>query len=243
MARQHEVREDDRNRAAQLSAGDTPGARGTYMAVTHMRPLRLIGLAACLTCLTSASAVAQNAPVRLAVSSAPSAEPALDSAIAQLGEFLQRYPNSPLRPNALFQLGELLVRRADDQFAATQRAGGADTTRSDAPLRANYDEAISRYEELLNRYPNFDQIDAAAYTLGTLYTTYQRHADAVRVFEIVAAKDTSRFQAEALFRLGDAYFELAAKQRGEPRRLTFAKAASAYEKATQRAPKNRDIYF
>src|SRR5690349_20021502 len=48
--------------------------------------------------------------------------PAADSAIDRLEDFLPSYQNSPLRPNALFRLGELLVRRADEEFAQQQRA-------------------------------------------------------------------------------------------------------------------------
>jgi TolA-binding protein len=162
-----------------------------------------------------------------------------DSAIVQLQAFLQRYPNSTLRPRALFQLGELLVKRAEEEFERTQRAN----TSGDVPIRPAYGPAIQRYEELVTRFPNFEQIDAAAYTLGTLYFTEQRYPDAARMFEVVAARDTSRFRPEALFRLGDSYFEIAAQQRGEQRRATFARAATAYERAVAQAPKNGDIYF
>ena len=182
---------------------------------------------------------------------------AADSAITRLEAFLQRYPDSALRPNALFQLGELLVRRADEQFAEQQRAGTQTTaptdtsararsggaTAGDAPIHPDYSAAISRYEELVRRYPNFEKIDAAAYTLGTLYSFERRHSDAARMFELVAGRDSSRYQGESLFRLGDAYFELAAAQRGDVRRATFAKAAAAYERATTKAPPQGDIYF
>ena len=179
---------------------------------------------------------------------------AADTAIDQLEDFLREYPDSPLRPNALLQLGELLVRRADEQFAAQQRVGvsttdtataAAATTpgRSDQPARADYSAAISRYEELVRRYPNFEKVDAAAYTLGTLYASNQRYADAARMFTIVAARDTSRFAPEALFRLGDAQFELAARERGDARRAAFARAATAYEQAVARSPQQGDIYF
>src|SRR5690349_17174695 len=176
--------------------------------------------------------------------------PAADSAIDRLEDFLQEYPDSPLRPNALFQVGELLVRRADERFAASQRAStptagdtSAATPASEAPIRADYGPAIARYEELVRRYPTFERIDAAAYTLGTLYASSQRWGDAARMFEMVAGRDSSRFQGEALFRLGDAYFEQASRERGDARRANFAKAASAYERATSRAPAQGDIYF
>ena len=182
------------------------------------------------------SGITRTAEGRTSGARSAAATVAADSAIVQLQNFLSRYPNSALRPNALFQLGELLVQRADEEFEAGQRAGGN-------VARPSYEPAIARYEELVRRYPNFEKIDAAAYTLGTLYTTVQRYPDAARMFEIVAGKDTSRFRAEALFRLGDAYFEIAAKQRGDERRASFARAASAYERAVAQAPKSGDIYF
>ena len=228
--------------------------------MTRYLTTRLLTRAAFLPAalLWAPAAAAQLAASR-GVAAAPMARAAaapMDSAIGQLEAFLQRYPNSPLRPNALFQLGELLVRRADERFAEQQRAGGgaavADTTAVTRPAgatgssvaaRPDYGPAIARYEELVNRYPNFAQRDAAAYTLGTLYTQNQRFADAARMFEIVAAEDSSRFQNEAYFRLGDALFEVASGQRGEARRASFARAASAYERAVQRSPGQGDIYF
>jgi tetratricopeptide (TPR) repeat protein len=210
--------------------------------------IRTLALLAGLAPLTAAAQATPAAPTRVAESRgaiASAADAPRDSAIARLEEFLGDYPNSPLRPSALLQLGELLVREADEAFANAQRAaGGGDTTRaSDAPIRPNYGPAIARYEELVRRFPNFDRIDAAAYTLGTLYAGEQRYADAARVFEMVVANDSSRFRPEAFFRLGDARFELAAKARGEQRRALFARAAEAYEQSTAIAPRDGDIYF
>jgi len=160
-----------------------------------------------------------------------------DTAITRLGQFLSQYPQSPLRPRALFQLAELLVRRADERFAQSQRSGAT----SDSAARPDYSEAIARYEEIAATYPTFERRDAVAYTLGTLYAQQQRYSDAVRVFETVP--DSSSFRSEALFRLGDAYFELAAVERGDARRAGFARAATAYERAVASAPRDGDIYF
>ena len=181
--------------------------------------------------------VSSGGEVALAAYNAPVG----DTAIARLERFLTQYPQSSLRPRALFQLGELLVRRADERFAEGQRAGGvaSDTARPD------YGAATARYEELVKSYPAFDRRDAAAYTLGTLYAQQQRYEDAARAFESVAesAPDSLPLKSEALFRLGDAYFEMASAERGEPRRSGFARAASAYERATAAAAPNGDIYF
>ena len=197
--------------------------------------------------LLAQTASAQTTPVQVASVSAPSVTPARDSAIRKLESFLTKYPNSPLRPEALLQLGELLVQESDERFAETQRAvarAAVDTTgRSDAPSRPDYSKAIRVYEELVTRFPKFEKVPAAAYTLGTLYMQNQRYADAARVFRMVTDADSSTFKAEAFFRLGDAYFELAARESGTARREGFARAAQAYEQATQNTPVGSDIYF
>jgi TolA-binding protein len=167
----------------------------------------------------------------------PLEDPAQTVAIERLSVFLDRYPQSRLRANALFELGELLVRRADEAFAAAQRAGGGG---ADHPA---YGAAIARYEELVRLHPDFERLDAAAYTLGTLYFTEGRYADAAKMFELVTGKDDSPLRGEAFFRLGDARFEIASRLRGEPRRAMFARAAEAYEQATRTAPAGGDIYF
>src|SRR5688500_5740187 len=214
-----------------------------------MQRFRLIALAALSVPALLAAQTSTSTPV-VAVSTASrpamnlAADALRDTAVAQLEQFLAKYPDSPLRPRALLQLGELLVIEADERFAESQRASAGDSiSGSDTPVRPNYAPAIARYEELVRRYPQFEQIDAAAYTLGTLYAITQRHADAARMFETVAADTGSRFGGEALFRLGDAHFELAASERGAARRTQFARAATAYERAVKAAPPNGDIYF
>ena len=212
-----------------------------------MIKLSLFRYLAGIALVASAPLLAQTPPVQLTSAAAPSAVPARDSAISRLETFLTRYPNSPLRPEALLQLGELLVQEADERFAETQRAAAraaVDTTGgSENPARPDYTAAIRRYEELVTRYPQFEKVPAAAYTLGTLYMQNQRYADAARVFRMVTEGDSSRFQAESYFRLGDAYFELAARQSGTERRAGFARAAEAYERATALSPNSGDIYF
>ncbi len=180
----------------------------------------------------AAAAVTSGGEVALSAYNAPAG----DTAIMRLERFLTQYPQSTLRPRALLQLGELLVRRADERFAASQRAG------SDTSARPDYRDAIARYQELLSSYPNFDRRDAVAYTLGTLYSQQQRYPDAIKAFEALAS-DSSNFKSEALFRLGDSYFEVAATERGDARRADFVRAAAAYERAASAAPKDGDIYF
>ena len=200
--------------------------------------------------LVAAPLAAQRPSMRVVSSEGGevAAVPVVDTAITHLQTFLSQYPTSALRPNALFELGELQVRKADANFAAEQRA----TTPTDtahpsaaatASIKPDYSAAIATYEQLVTQYPSFDHIDAAAYTLGTLYASDQRYADAARMFQLVAAKDSSTFRPEALFRLGDADFEIASRLSGDARRTEFAQAANAYEQATAVAPAQGDIYF
>ncbi len=172
--------------------------------------------------------------------------PPMDSAVGALERVIQRYPNSPALPGALYELGELLVRRADDRFAAAQRAAAGDTSRAARaalPAHPDYSAAIARYEELVQHYPTFSQLDGAAYTLGTLYGAAERYADAATMFERVANTSDSPLRAESWFRLGDARFELASAARGEQRQAMFGKAAAAYEQAAAIAPTTSDIYY
>ena len=210
-----------------------------------MRALRILSAAIIAAPIVMS---AQATPARWVTAVRAADDAALDSAITKLEGFLSEYPASNVRPNALLQLGELLVRRADEQFSQSQRitpAAGTDSTVTarEGQIRPNYAPAIARYEELVRRYPTFDRIDAAAYTLGTLYTAELRYADAARMFQIVTTKDSSRFRGEAFFRLGDADFELASSQRGVARKTMFASAATAYEQATKSNAPDSDIYF
>ena len=194
---------------------------------------------------------AQTPQGRLATGAVRAVDPMRDSAITRLESFLRQYPESEGRAQALFQLGELLVRRADERFAVTQRSGAAagDTAgTSGVPFKPEYEEAIARYEELVTRHPDFARRAEAAYTLGTLYAGEQRYADAARMFEIVvrqdsAGADSAGILAPSYFRLGDARFEIAAAARGASRRAAFARAAEAYERAVQTADTSGDIYF
>lgn len=210
-----------------------------------MRALRILSAA-----IIAAPVIlsAQATPARWVSAVRAADDAAVDSAITKLEGFLEEYPNSNVRPNALLQLGELLVRRADEQFSESQRttsAPGSDSTvaQREGQIRPNYAPAIARYEELVRRYPTFDRIDAAAYTLGTLYTAELRYPDASRMFEMVTKQDSSRFRGEAFFRLGDALFEQASSQRGASRKTMFSRAATAYEQATKINPPDSDIYF
>ncbi|HEY9428008.1 MAG TPA: tetratricopeptide repeat protein [Gemmatimonadaceae bacterium] len=197
-------------------------------------------LLAALVAAVPAAARAQDTVYRAVASTTGADDPARRTAIDKLATFIARYPDSPLRANALYQLGELLVRRADDAFATAQRAGGANI-----PDQPDYSAAIARYEALVTGYPDFAHADAAAYTLGTLYASDQRFERAAAMFERVAELTGSTYRPEAFFRLGDARFEIASRQRGAARKASFVSAAKAYQSAAAAVdpPRSGDIYF
>ncbi|MBI3568643.1 MAG: tetratricopeptide repeat protein [Gemmatimonadetes bacterium] len=159
-----------------------------------------------------------------------------DAAISALTAVLARQPKSPLRARALLELGELLARKADAEYAAAQRAGGSGD-------HADYTAAMGRFDELLRDFPQDSEADAAAYTLGSLAYLSQKYDDAVKAFERILPMEQSRYRAEAYFKHGDAKFELATKGSGDARRALLAQAAQSYEKAIALSPKDGDIYY
>ncbi|MEA3246840.1 MAG: hypothetical protein U9Q74_11860, partial [Gemmatimonadota bacterium] len=161
-----------------------------------------------------------------------------DAAIAAATDALAAWPRSRLRPAVLQQAGELLSRRADAEYAAAQRAGGAS-----APERPDYGPAIARFDELVREFPGDPRADEAAYTMGTLAFASQRYDDAARAFALVEGSPGSPYRAEAYFRDGDGRFEQASKLAGDERRARFAEAARAYEQGIALAPAGGDIYF
>ncbi len=207
------VERDLRARAAGLAEGLKRGSEAAAFATANARFLRYV-----------AGGDAASAAWR-------------DSAISDLQDVLTRYPSSAGRASALYEVGELMVRRADAEFAASQRSGVAGS------IHPDYSAAIPRYEELVKDYPHYPQLDGAAYTLGTMYALNQRYADAARMFELVAGREGSPLRDEAFFRLGDARFELASGARGDERRALFAQAADAYARAAAAAPPGGDIYL
>ena len=104
--------------------------------------------------------------------------------------------------------------------------------------------AIARYEELVQHYPTFPQLDGAAYTLGTLYTVPSDTPDAAAMFERVA--NIAGFAAARRIVVPPGRRAVRAGERGPRRpsaRRLFGKAAAAYEQAAAIAPTTGDIYY
>ena len=201
-----------------------------------MRLLRLLS-AAIIAAPTILTAQATQARWVTAVRAADDA--ALDSAITKLEGFLEEYPNSNVRPNALLQLGELLVRRADEEFSESQRATAATTDSGAASregqIRPNYAPAIARYEELVRRFPTFSGIDAAAYTLGTLYRASSATPTRCAMFELVTAKDS---RTSAARRSSGSAMRTSSSRRScaaQPRKAMFVQRGDGVRAARRRS--------
>ncbi|MBM4194113.1 MAG: hypothetical protein FJ202_07020 [Gemmatimonadetes bacterium] len=168
---------------------------------------------------------------------APSAEVARrrDAALAAATEVVDANQGHALRPAVLYELGELLTRKADADFATAQRAGSN-------VERPDYGPAIARFDSLLTRYPTDPRVDAAAYTMGTLAFASARYDDAARAFGVVMANERSAFRAEGYFRDGDAKFEQAVKVGSTTRRAALVSAAASYARVIELAP-GGDLYF
>ncbi len=155
----------------------------------------------------------------------------------RLERFLQQYPQSAVRPRALMQLGELLVRRADERFAESQRSG------NDTTARPDYREAIARYQELLDGVPELrasrrrgvharDAVLAATATL-------RRREGLLDGGRATARRSRARRCSGSVTRTSRS------RRHSEARRVEPALPARrpAYERAAASAPKDGDIYF
>jgi tetratricopeptide (TPR) repeat protein len=103
--------------------------------------------------------------------------------------------------------------------------------------RPDLKAAIARYQN--DRLPEVQASRRGGVRSGRCYAG----SSVLRCDLLTVANDSSAFTSEALFRLGDSYFEIASTQRGAARRTSFARAAAAYERAAAAAPKDGDIYF
>ncbi len=96
---------------------------------------------------------------------------ALESAIAYFEAFLKKYPDSPpYTPDAMFRLAELYydisyLRYLDysDEYGLAQEEGRA----GDMPLpEKEFDRSIALFQDLVVRYPGYENVDGAYYLLG-----------------------------------------------------------------------------
>lgn len=98
-------------------------------------------------------------------------EAALKDAIQYFKRFLKKYPNSPpYTPDAMFRLAELYyddsyiryIKNLDKYGEAADRGQAGNMSLPDK----EFDKSIALFEDLVRRYPDYENIDGAYYLLG-----------------------------------------------------------------------------
>jgi cellulose synthase operon protein C len=150
-------------------------------------------------------------------------------AIADFERFLQRYPNHPeYTPDVMFRLAELYYERSEADYAIAEvefdRAYarwemGIDPTEPASPTK-DFGPTIGLFEQLLQRFPDYRQIDGVYYLLAVSYEAMFESRQAQRYFaQLVREYPESDFAQETYLRIGEYHFE----------RAEFELALSAYQ--------------
>ena len=139
------------------------------------------------------------------------------AAIEQFEAFLEKYPRNPdYTPDALFRLAELHFEKANDayvtaveEFDALMIAfdEGKIDQQPDQPTQ-DYARPIELFEELINRWPGYRNLDGAYYLKGYCLLEMGRENTALDAFtSLVQRFPKSRFAAETWTRIGEFYFD------------------------------------
>jgi TolA-binding protein len=154
-------------------------------------------------------------------------------AVARFEEFLKKYPNDAFySPDAMFRLAELYFERSSDEYLAKTRSYEQDMQaferggRADEPSqpKPDYAPTITTYNDLLGRFPDYRNADAARYLLGYSLEEMDRRDDALVQYQFLTERyPNSKFMPEVWTRIGEIYFD-----QNKPDSLE--RAAGAYAK-------------
>jgi TolA-binding protein len=130
-------------------------------------------------------------------------------AIAAMGTFLERHPESPARAEMRFRLADALLTDAHETFRARmaefvrrQSEGGVATA---LPL-LDHQPALDLYRAILEEDPGFEHRDAVLFNAGMILADNGDDA-AERYFgELVAHHPNSTYRQESWLRMGDLRF-------------------------------------
>lgn len=203
-------------------------------------------LAVPLCCLLMAACAVQpglDAPDSTAVTAAPdqvlsglSPGMSREKAIAAYRAYLEGYPEGPERDRITRRLADLLVEQAADMQLAAATARDNPAQLEAAALQA-YGEAISRYEYLLDKYPQGPDTTDLLYQLSRAYEESGMTQQALTVVDQLLAQETdtnTRLSADTRFRRGEflfsegAYLEAGQAYQGV---VDLGAAVPAYEQA------------
>jgi tetratricopeptide (TPR) repeat protein len=198
---------------------------------------------ACLLLAACAARPGLNAPDPAQTATAPDeAAPGLaarvgrEKAIASYRDYLARYPGGPEHNRITRRLADLLVEQAADlQLAAA--TSGDDAAQLEAAARQSYDEAISRYEYLLHRFPDGADTTELLYQLSRAYGesgASQQALTAIDRLLVRVPQINARLYADTRFRRGELLFgEGAYRAAGQSYQavVDLGAAVPAYEQA------------
>jgi TolA-binding protein len=158
-----------------------------------------------------------------------------------LREYVERYPQSKNRPDALYRVAEssyLLddLRAAEPEFRTFLEAypehellEWALPYYGDVLLRVNKpEEAVAVFKKSLELYPEAKLAEDARFSLARAYETLKQNEAAIEVYLQLAANRAGARAAQSQLNLGALYFE--AKR--------FAEAAQAYSQLEARFPES-----
>ncbi len=148
-------------------------------------------------------------------------------------------------PGWLFRLAELHweeaqylffeANRRDDAAAAVRGDASATTRLADEKKllqersRAEQQEAIARYREIVRRFPSYQRLDEVVFFLGENLWRQNRRREALDAYRtLIKRYPGSRYVPDAWMAYGEYYFESAEK--GD-RKLALAKALESYRRA------------
>ena len=131
-----------------------------------------------------------------------------DKAIASYRDYLARYPDGPEHDSITRRLADLLVEQAADlQLAAVTSRD--DPAQLEAAARQSWGEAISRYEYLLNKYPDGPDTTDLLYQLSRAYEESGQSQQALTSIDHLLAQEPAsniRLYADTRFRRGELLF-------------------------------------
>lgn len=103
---------------------------------------------------------------------------------ALAAQFEQKYPRSTLLPSVWF-------RSAENAYLTALAAAKAAGTQKDSPeLTKQFDVAVARYQKLIDKYPEFENVDLARQAMATAQYRLGRYDEAIKL--LLKIPETSR---------------------------------------------------
>jgi TolA-binding protein len=117
-------------------------------------------------------------------------------------KFLQEYSQSPLRPKVYFRKAE------NAYFTAITASKNPNLPNRAQELAKLFDEAGKRFQFVIDKFPEFERINVARYSLAMTCIQKGEHEKAVSVLEAIAAPDRTGELALAPYILADCLIRL-----------------------------------